>query len=159
MLRHAIRLSVSVATFIFGLALSALPSLLPSDAPRAGAFEQEVLNANRDYLEAYTGRDVAALDRLLADEFTVRGRYGRYDTKARRLAVVADADLEYITVDSANNSVRASETAGEVSGQAVVRGSHSGREFSSPPYRFTRKFEKRDGRWQLVSVEIFRFGW
>jgi len=46
-----------------------------------------------------------------------------------------------------------------VSGNAVVRGVYAGRDFSSPPYRFIRKFEKRDGRWQLVSVEIFRLGW
>lgn len=159
MLRYAIRLSVSVATFIFGLALSAVPSLLPSDAPRASAFEQEVLSANREYLEAYMRRDVDALDSLLADEFTVRGRHGRYDSKARRLAMVADSDLEFITVDSANHHVTAGETSGQVSGQAVVRGSYSGREFSSPPYRFTRRFEKRDGRWQLVAVEIYRLGW
>lgn len=159
MLRHAIRLSVSVATFVFGLALSTVPSLLFSEAPRANTFEQEVLNANREYLEAYGRRDVDALDGLLAEEFTVRGLHGMYDTKDRRLAMVADPDLEFITVDSNNSRVEASESAGEVSGHAVVYGSHSGRNFSSPPYRFKRKFEKREGRWQLVTVEIIRVGW
>lgn len=159
MMRHAIRLSVSVATFIFGLALSAIPSLLPSDASPARTFEQEVLNANREYLEAYGRRDVDALDGLLAEEFSVRGRFGMYDTKARRLATVADPDLEFITVDSNNSGVEANATAGAVSGQAVVRGVYAGREFNSHPYRFTRKFEKRDGRWQLVAVEIYRVGW
>ena len=158
-MRYAIRLSVSVATFIFGLALSAVPSLWSSEAPRTDSFEREVLNANREYLEAYGRRDVDALDRLLADEFTIRSRYGRYESKARRLATVASPDLEYISVESVNNSVNADENAGEVSGRAVVRGSYSGREFTSPPYRFTRKFERRDGRWQLISVEVFRADW
>lgn len=158
-MRYAIRLSASVATFIFGLALSAIPSLWPSDAPRAASFEREVLNANREYLEAYGRRDVDALDRLLADEFTIRGRYGRYESKARRLATVASPDLEFISVDSTNTSVTADENAGEVSGRAVVHGSYAGREFSSPPYRFTRRFERRDGRWQVVSVEVFRADW
>lgn len=159
MMRHAIRLSVSVATFIFGLALSAIPSLLPAGASPAGTFEQEVLNANREYLEAYGRRDVDALDGLLAEEFAVKGRFGMYDTKSRRLATVADPDLESITVDSNNSSVEATATAGEVRGRAVVRGVYAGSEFSSHPYRFTRKFEKRDGRWQLVTVEIYRVGW
>lgn len=158
-MRYAIRLSVSVATFIFGLALSAIPSLWPADAPRAGSFEQEVLNANREYLEAYGRRDVAALDSLLADEFTIRGRYGRHESKARRLATVASPELEFISVESINTGVTADENAGEVSGRAVVRGSHSGRAFSSPPYSFTRRFERRDGRWQVVSVEVFRVDW
>jgi hypothetical protein len=33
-----------------------------------------------------------------------------------------------------------------------------GRAYQSPPYRYTRRFEKRDGRWQLVGVDIFRDG-
>lgn len=159
MLRHAIRLSVSVATFIFGLALSAVPSPFTFDASRASALEQEVLNANEEYLEAYARRDVDTLDRLLAEEFTVRGRHGRYDSKTRRLSSMADPDLESIRVDSTNKSVHASGTSGEVSGQAVVRGVYAGRAFSSLPYRFTRKFEWRDGRWQLISVEVYRVGW
>ncbi len=159
MMRHAVRLAVSVATFIFGLALSAIPSLLPFDSPRAGALEQEIIDANREYLEAYSRRDVATLDLLLADEFAVRGRFGSYDSKERRLATVADPALESVTVDSHNTRVEASETAGEVSGRAVVHRVYAGREYSSLPYRFTRKFEKREGRWQLVSVQIHRFGW
>jgi len=106
MMRHAVRLSVSVATFIFGLALSAIPSLLPFDSPRASSLEQEVINANQEYLEAYSRRDVAALDQLLAEEFTVRGRYGNYDSKERRLATVADSALESITVDSTTPASR-----------------------------------------------------
>lgn len=159
MLRHAIRLSVSVATFIFGLALSAVPSLFTSGATPASAFEHQIIDANREYLEAYTRRDVDTLDHLLAEEFTVKGRYGRYDSKSRRLASVADSDLESITVESVNESVTANDSSGSVSGHAVVRGVYAGREFSSPPYRFTRRFEKREGRWQLVTVEVYRVGW
>src|SRR3712207_1398965 len=109
MLRHAIRLSVSVATFIFGLALSAVPSLFTSGAIPATALEQQVIDANREYLEAYMRRDVDELDRLLAEEFTVRGRHGRYDTKSRRLASVSDSGLESVTVDSVSESVTADE--------------------------------------------------
>ena len=46
-----------------------------------------------------------------------------------------------------------------MTGLAVVYGSHRGREFTSPPYRYVRKFEKRDGRWQVVGVEVYRGGW
>lgn len=159
MLRHAIRLSVSVATFIFGLALSAVPSLFASGAIPANALERQVIDANQEYLEAYTRRDVDALDQLLAEEFTVKGRHGRYDSKSRRLASVADSDLEYITVESVSENVTADDTEGSVSGHAVVRGVYAGREFSSPPYRFTRRFVMREGRWQLTTVEVYRVGW
>jgi len=161
MLRYGIRLSVSVATFFLSLALSAALSLLPSAAPRASAsaFEREVLNANEEYLQAHMDRDVAALDRLLADEFTIGGRYGRVVSKSRRLAMLSDPDVSFLSFEGEETRVSASGTDGEVSGRAVLRGSYRGREYVSPPYRYLRKFEKRDGRWQLVGVEIFRGRW
>lgn len=159
MLRYGIRLSVSVATFFLGLALSAALSFLPSAAPRGGACEQEVLNANREYLQAHMNRDVAALDRLLADEFTIGGRYGRVMSKSRRLAMLSDPNLSFLSFEGEDTRVSASGVAGEVSGRAVLRGSYMGREYLSPPYRYVRRFERRDGRWQVVGVEIFRGGW
>lgn len=159
MLRYGLRLSVSVATFLLSLALSAALSLLPSASPRGGsAFEQEVSNANRAYLEAHIKHDVPALERLLADEFTIGGSYRRVGTKAQRLMMVSDADF-FRYSELGEPRVTAGESAGEVSGRAVVHSSYMGREFASPPYYYSRKFEKRDGRWQVVSVEIFRVSW
>lgn len=158
MLRFGIRLSVAVATFLLGLAISAVTALSPWGAPAASSsvFEREVLETNREYLEAHMSRDVAALDRLLADEFTVGGRYGRWANKAQRLAMLSDSDLVLRYVDGEGVRVVAGEQAGEVSGSAVLHGSYMGREFTSPPYRYVRRFERRDGGWQVVGVEIFR---
>jgi ketosteroid isomerase-like protein len=154
--RYAIRLSVSIATFFLGLALSLTPSLFSSGAPRGGAFEREVLEANREYLEAHISRDVAALDTLLADEFVIVGRRGIATGKAQRLALLADSDFSFTDIDSRDTRVTASENVGEVSGYAVLTGHQQGREYTSPPYRYTRSFERRDGRWQLVRVKVFR---
>lgn len=156
MLRYAIRLSASIATFFLGLALSLTPSLFSSGAPRGVAFEREVLEANREYLEAHISRDVAALDTLLADEFVIVGRHGMVTSKAQRLAMLADSDFSFTDIDSQDTRVTASENVGEVSGYAVLTGSRRGREYTSPLYRYTRSFERRDGRWQLVRVKVFR---
>ena len=154
MLRHGIRLSVSVATFILGLALSFIPSLFSPDAPKVmNAFEGEVLEANQQYLDAHIKRDVAALDRLLADDFFIGGRFGMGASKAQRLALLGDSDFSFIDIDSRDTRVTASENYGEVSGYAVLRGGYAGREYTSPPYHYVRRFERRDGRWQVVSVE------
>lgn len=161
MLRYGIRLSVAVVTFLFSLLISAGPTLSPPSAPawRGGVSEQEVLGANREYLEAHVSRDVDALDRLLAEEFTIAGRYGRSSDKAQRLAMVSDPELTFRYADRGEPRVWAGADFGEVTGMALVHGSYMGREFTSPPYRYVRRFEKRDGRWQLVSVEFFRRGW
>jgi len=159
MLRYGIRLTVAVATFLLGLAVSAVPTPSPSGAAAGGVSEQEVLEANREYLEAHLRRDTDALDRLLAPEFTIRGRYGRVANKAQRVAMLSDPNLVLRYVDSEEARVSADEEAGEVSGRAVVHGSYLGREFTSHPYRYVRRFERRDGRWQVVGVEVFRVGW
>jgi len=159
MLRYGIRLSVSIATFVFGLALSFIPTLFTSDSARSNTFEREVLEVNQQYLDAHINRDAAALDRLLADDFTIGGCFGREAGKAQRLALLTNSDFYFTDIDSRDTHVTASENAGEVSGYAVLRGSYAGEEYTSPPYRYTRRFERRDGRWQVVSVVTSRSRW
>lgn len=156
MLRYGIRLSVSIVTFFFGLALSFVPSFLSSEAPRVSGYEREVLEANQHYLDAHIQRDVAALDVLLADDFTIGGRFDRSTGKAQRLALLTNSDFSFIDINSRDTHVTASENYGEVSGYAVLRGSYAGQDYASPPYRYTRRFERRDGRWQIVGVETSR---
>lgn len=156
MLRYGIRLSVSIATFLLGLALSFAPSLFSSDAPGSGAFEGEVLEANRAYLRAHIDRDAVALDRLLADEFVIEGRRGGVTTRAQRLALLSNPDYSFVDIDSRDTRVTAGEDYGEVSGYAVLTGRYLGHESTSHPYRYTRRFERRDGRWQVVGVKIRR---
>lgn len=153
MLRYGIRLSVSVATFILGLVVSLVPSPFSSGAAKVSAFEREVLEANQQYLDAHIRRDAAALEGLLADEFTISGPFGRFADKAQRLALLTDSDFSFIDISSRGTRVSASENAGEVSGYAVLKGSYAGRDYTSPLYHYTRRFERRDGRWQVVSVQ------
>jgi hypothetical protein len=154
MLRYATRLSVSIVTFLVGLTLSFTPTPFSSEAPRGCGFESEVLEANRKYLEAHVSRDVAALEGLLADEFVMSWGYGRVTGKKQRLALVADPDFTFIDIDSRETRVSAGADSGEVSGRAVLKGSRRGRVYTSPPYGYTRRFERRDGRWQMVRVEF-----
>lgn len=156
MLRHGIRLSVSIVTFFCGLALSLVPTFFSPDAPRVNVYEGEVLEANQQYLDAHIKRDVDALDRLLADDFSISGRFGRTTGKAQRLDLLTNSDFSFLGIDSSDTRVTAGENYGEVSGCAVLRGDYAGQEYASPPYSYTRRFERRGGRWQVVGVETSR---
>jgi ketosteroid isomerase-like protein len=156
MLRYGIRLTASIVTFFLGLALSFVPSFFSANAPRVNVYEREVLEVNRQYLDAHITRDVAALDALLADDFTIGGWFGSPTGKAQRLALLTNSDLSFIDINSRDTRVTASENYGEVSGYAVLTGSYAGQEYTSAPYRYTRRFERRDGRWQVVGVETSR---
>ena len=115
-----------------------------------------MLAANDAYLAAHVRRDVAALDDLLAQEFTVSGYVGRWADKAQRLALVANPEVTFVAMNASDVRVTASETTGAVSGRGTLVVRYRGREYASPPYLFTRNFVRRDGRWQVVSVQVAR---
>lgn len=157
MQRHALRLGVSVITFLLGLTASNVSSLFHLNHVTSDSrYEREVLAANDAYLDAHVRRDVAALDDLLADEFTVSGRVGRWTDKAGRLALVANPEVTFVAMNAADVRVTASETTGAVSGRGTMVVRYRGHEYVSPPYLFTRNFVRRDGRWQVVSVQVAR---
>ena len=104
---------------------------------------------------AHTERDVAALDRVLADDFT---SFSGKVRKEQRLALLANPYfvVTSLATDGVSVSVRGDEA--WVSGTARLSGSFRGRDFTTPRYEFMRRYERRDGRWQIVSCD-FSFAW
>lgn len=159
MQRNIIYLFVSLATFLIGNIIAAPWSTADrTTAPGAEytTTEQELLTIERRYLDAHIQRDVATLDSLLAEDFTIAHAFGRVSDKAARLSLVADSDFTFVDVNTFGVDAEVNGDEGVVTGRAVVTGSYEGREFKSPPYRYTRRFEKRQGRWQIVSVQFGR---
>jgi ketosteroid isomerase-like protein len=151
MQRYAARLSVAFFAFLVGTASS---SLLNGFFPASGA-EREVREVEREYVRAHLERDVAALERLLADDFTsFRGRV----RKEHRLAVLANPYFRVVSLSTKDVQVSVSGDEARVSGRATLKGSLAGREFETPDYKFTRLLAKRDGRWQITHMH-FRPTW
>ncbi|MGH9900510.1 MAG: nuclear transport factor 2 family protein [Pyrinomonadaceae bacterium] len=154
-----VRFVAAAVTFVVGVVSASLPPALnPVRTSDTGA-EQDVLEVERQYVEAHTRRDLAALDRILADDFVIRFSRGSVTTKAQRLALLSSRDFSFVALDTSDLSVRVSGEEATVAGRAVLQGRYGGREFTSPPYSFTRRYEKRQGRWQIISVRIGRIGW
>lgn len=146
---YAIRLSIALATFLAGTAAAGLLDFAPT-ADRGGE-AREVLAVEREYIRAHTERDVAALERVLADDFT---SFGGRVRKSHRLAMLANPFFKVasLTTEDVRVSVRGQRA--RLSGTARMAGSFRGREFDIPRYDFTRTYEKRDGRWQIVACEF-----
>ncbi|HYY58885.1 MAG TPA: nuclear transport factor 2 family protein [Pyrinomonadaceae bacterium] len=155
--RIIIHLLVSLATFLIGTAITApWSSTARHEAHSYTSAEREILSLERRYLDAHVQRDTATLDSILADDFTIMHRYGRVGDKAERLALVENPDFTFLSVDTSDVDVTINGDEGIVTGRAVVTGRYEDREFRSPLYRFTRRYEKRQGRWQIVSVQFSR---
>jgi ketosteroid isomerase-like protein len=159
MQHHIIRLFVSLVTFIIGVSATAMwPADRPLTPPHSEA-RQEILKIEREYLDAHLARDTATLDRILADDFIFWHSGTRHTNKAQRLALMEAPDFTFLSIDTNSVDVDVDGDKAFVSGRAVVRGRYKQREFVSPPYGYLRVYEKREGRWQIISVQATPFDW
>ena len=147
----AVRLIVSLFTFALGLASF---SLLNFSSPAANSSDQQaILQIERQYIQANLDGDIATLDRILADEFTIKGRR-RFTTKAERLALLENPSFAFKAINTHNVEVEVDGDSATVTGEASVESRRYDEVYSSPTYRFTRTYEKREGSWKIVSVKV-----
>lgn len=120
-------------------------------ASAAGSVEQELLKLEREWLDAYLNRDVAAMERIEADEFTITHANGQVLTKAQEIANLKqpgprDTSLVFGTEDT---KVRVYGDAAILTGVFFSR-SNAGIQRS----RYTDVYAKRNGRWQVVASHL-----
>jgi ketosteroid isomerase-like protein len=156
----ALRVFAAIATFIIGTALASvahIPRFVRSSSD--ALIKQEVLDVDSKYLRAHEQRDTAALDRILADDFTITRDDGYSTNKAERLSLVEDPDFTYLSIDTYQVKVHVNDdTEAVVTGKARITGRYMDREFTSPPYRFIRTYEKQQGQWRIASVRVSSLG-
>ncbi|MGB9181975.1 MAG: nuclear transport factor 2 family protein [Pyrinomonadaceae bacterium] len=156
MKHYAICLIVALCTFIIGLTTSSVLNPFHSTSVSNVNAEREVLQVEREYIQANLDRDTDTLDSILADEFTIERGDGRISNKARRLALLENPDFAFEAINTDNVQVEVNGDKATVTGVAVTEIRYKGEESASPPYKFTREYERRDGRWQIVSVRTAR---
>jgi len=151
----AIRLIVSLFTFAIGIASFSLLHASRLHVVSNSKDEQAILQIERQYIQANLNADTATLDNILADDFTIRSRRG-FTTKVERLALLENPDFAFETINTNNVVVEVNGDSATVAGEASIQSRHYNVEFTSPTYRFTRNYEKRDGQWKIVSVIVRR---
>jgi len=143
----ATRLPAALITFFIGVASAGLGA----DVWTSSSDERDVLAVEREYVRAHVERDVAALERVLADDFSM---FGGKVTKEHRLALLSNPFFVVTSLKTSGVSVVVTGSEAWVSGSASISGRFRKREFSTPRYGYTRRLEKRGGRWQIVSCEF-----
>ena len=144
---YATRIPAALITFVLGIASANLAAYVWG----ASSDERDVLAVEREYVRAHVERDVAALDRVLADDFSMFG--GRV-TKEHRLALIANPLFAVTSLKTSDVQVVVNGREAILTGTARLSGSFRGREFTTPRYGYTRHLEKRGGRWQIVKCEF-----
>lgn len=132
-----------------GFVLAALV-VLPLSAQKMSQAEQEIRAAERLWNDARVKADVAALDRLLADGWTVTHGGGTMDTKAQYLADLKSGDRKFSAdVKEDELTVRIYGDTAVASGLSDSKVTFKG-QVQGGPLRFTRVYVKRDGRWRMI---------
>ncbi|MBA3442416.1 MAG: DUF4440 domain-containing protein [Pyrinomonadaceae bacterium] len=119
--------------------------------------EQELLKLEREWLDAYVRRDAAAMDRIVADDFTITYPNGAVITKAQTMADLkqpgpADPSLTFTTEDT---KVRLYADTAVLTGRVIERRRRDNREVTTPS-RYTDTYVRRKGRWQVVASQLGR---
>jgi ketosteroid isomerase-like protein len=138
------------------LTLSALTIGQEKVADAKDAAMQEVLKAEYDQRKAYLRRDVAAMERLVADEFILTIQGGEIGGKANLLAFLKEEPVDpTLTLTAEDTQVRINGDTAVVVGRRVEKRRRPDNNQEGVAYaRYTRAYVKRQGRWQLLAEHL-----
>lgn len=144
------RAALSLALFLL-----LLPSFAAADDAR-----QEVLAADARRFAAMVQGDLAALDRLLADDLTYTHSTGQLETKAQFLESLRSGTLRYLSAKPSDQAVRLYGDMAVVTGRAEMKASSQGQDLVLT-MRFTEVWVKSGGAnsggaWKLAAWQSTR---
>ncbi|HKA53218.1 MAG TPA: nuclear transport factor 2 family protein [Candidatus Binatia bacterium] len=109
--------------------------------------------ADRQFFTALISADVAALDRLLADDFLlIDVMSGSEVTKASLLAVIESGQLRFEAIEPVESLVRLYQTTAVITGRTQMRGRFAEQPFTVSS-RYTHVFVEQQGQWRLVTAQ------
>jgi ketosteroid isomerase-like protein len=121
-------------------------------SPDSVTAAREVRATLGQWVGAYLRHDPAALDSILADEWTYSGGGSPTpQTKAGAMAEFRTSTDRYLAVDVEDVNVRVYGSTAIVTGREAVRVA-SGRDTSTVRLRFTDVYARRGGRWRAVAT-------
>lgn len=120
--------------------------------------EKQVLATEEERLTALDRGDVAALERILADDLTYVHASGRVDTKSSMLEAIRSGELHYISWEPMKRNVRVLGATAVVDGEYAVhvKDSRVQKDPFSVNVFFLTVYALRNGRWQQIAWQSTR---
>ena len=125
-------------------------------AAQTSKAEKEVLAVNKAWADAQVKGDLEALDKLFAEEMIVTSGNGALRDKKGELAdAKPHPDFKTYFFNTEDLRIKIYGKTAIVTGHAKWRTSFKGKD-SDNERRFTCVYVKRDGRWQMVALQVTR---
>jgi ketosteroid isomerase-like protein len=113
---------------------------------------REIVDMERQAKEASLHRDADFSQRTLAEDYVAITPLGQVTTKQDSLSARKSGQLRYDNINVTDMVIRVYGDTAVVTARADVKGHQLGEDFSGP-YRYTRVWVRRSGRWQTVSYQ------
>ena len=115
--------------------------------------EQEVRSLNLEYDKAIVQQDVAAYERLFAEDGLVTETGGKVLNKAQLIANAKSGETKYEVGRTEDLKIRVYGNTAIANGRWVEKSVTKGKSFDGS-YMYTTVYVKRDGKWQIVSDQV-----
>ena len=125
-----------------------------TSSPGTTSAPQGLNEQTRAYTKALTNKDVAALDKIWAADYTFINPRGQLVSKAERLANLRSGATEFQAIQSQSERLHTHGNIAVDIGRVTLQGTkYSGQE-SSGEYRYMNVWVKLENRWQLLANQI-----
>ena len=141
----------AVALIILSCALT-LAQTAPDKPYENEDTEQVILRLENEGREATLKNDIAANDRLLADNWMNVNPDGSITSKAKLMELLKDGSFKIMSIENDEVMVRLYGDAAVVTGRSTTKRAGQGSEVVARQVRFTRVYAKSKGQWQVVSA-------
>jgi ketosteroid isomerase-like protein len=115
--------------------------------------EQALIKLKHDIGKAYLDRDIAALERLYADDYTVTDESGATTNKTQEIDRLKSGNAVYEATSYEDVKVRVYDKVAIVAGRGTVKGRGKNGVFHKQ-YFSTNIFVQQNGVWRAVSAHI-----
>ena len=148
------RVLMLVALFI--AACGAVPARQAQPEPKVTRAEEEVRRLEREWLDAYEQNDAAAMDRIVADDFSITFPNGATQTKPQLMAMVRAPRREGRPRMKFRTEGVRSRAYGEtviLTGLVVTEYERDGKAVREQS-RYTDTYVRAGGRWRVVASHL-----
>lgn len=158
--RSVMMVSTTTLALVASFAFVASFALLPVEGAGGQTLskaEEEVRRLEREWLDAYEKRDPVAMERIVADDFTITFPDGSVMRKPQVVEGVKRPRRAGLTVRFRTEGVESRVYGDTVILMGVVVGEYrEGEKVQVDESRYTDVYHKRDGRWQVVASHLSR---
>jgi uncharacterized protein (TIGR02246 family) len=128
----------------------------PAQQPKLSSAEEEVRKLERQWLDAYEQNDAEAMERIVADDFTITFPNGAMQTKPQLMAMVKSprrAGQPRMKFHTDGVQSRAYGDTVILIGRVISEYERDGKTVKEQS-RYTDTYVRRGGRWQVVASHL-----